>query len=219
MSTKIETRTISASLRADVYEDSDALELCGTAAAYNTLSGDLGGFREQLAPGCFMRSLANSDDVVALFNHDASKVLGRTKSGTLKLRDTKQGLTFRCQLDPNQQMHRDLHASVKRGDISECSFAFTVNPDGDQFENVADERGKTFLRRTVRDCKLHDVSAVTFPAYGNGATNVSARSADYTVSRQGDVWAAERAQLAEIDDRFLRQQLDRVGAEIARERK
>jgi HK97 family phage prohead protease len=217
---KIETRTISASLRAaDIDEDDDdALELRGTAAAYNTLSGDLGGFREQIAPGAFARSLADGDDVVCLFNHDANQVLGRTRSGTLKLQDSKGGLNFRCKLDPNQQAHRDLHASIKRGDISECSFAFGVNPNGDQFENVADERGKTFLRRTLRDLKLFDVSAVTFPAYKDGATNVSARSFDYVISKRGGLFAAELAAIDKQTDELLRLRLERVGDEIAQEK-
>src|SRR5579862_5746641 len=133
MSTKIETRTINADLRAvDQVDDEDVLELYGTAAAYNSLSKDLGGFREVIRPGAFKRALDNGghglegEDVKCLFNHDFNHVLGRTSNGTLKLSDSPEGLRFRCQLDPNQQAHRDLHASIKRGDINECSFAFSI---------------------------------------------------------------------------------------------
>jgi HK97 family phage prohead protease len=236
MSTKIEIRSLTSELRA---EDGDKFQIVGTAAAYNSLSKDLGGFREIIRPGAFKRALSGEagregEDVKCLFNHDYNHVLGRSSNGTLKLSDSASGLRFRCQLDPNQQSHRDLHASIKRGDVNECSFAFAVAPDGDSMEDMQDEKGQRYALRTLRDCHLFDVSPVTNPAYGRGATNVSARSADYTITKHGDIWsaelgpqgerllsdpwAAERAQLAEIDDRFLRQQLARVGDEIARER-
>jgi HK97 family phage prohead protease len=74
---------------------------------------------------CFARSLKSGDDVVCQFNHGMKSdvVLGRTGNGTLVLTDGPKGLDFRCQLDPAQSFHRDLYSSVKRGDISECSFA------------------------------------------------------------------------------------------------
>jgi HK97 family phage prohead protease len=217
MSTKIEVRTVASELRA---ADDSSFQIRGTAAAYNRLSKNLGGFREKIAPGAFKRALSGQgEDVKCLFNHDANVVLGRTGNGTLRLADSPEGLNFRCQLDQNQQAHRDLYSSIKRGDINECSFAFNVDDeDGESWEHAQDERGQRYKLRTLRSVNLFDVSAVTNPAYGSGATNVSARSTDYVISNRGDVWAAERAQLAEIDDRFLRQQLDRIGAEIAREK-
>jgi HK97 family phage prohead protease len=180
--------------------------------------------------------------VKCLFNHDANIVLGRTSNQTLKLSDSPEGLNFRCQLDENQQSHRDLYASIKRGDVDECSFAFNVDDedgDGDSWEDAQDERGQRYKLRTLRSVNLFDVSAVTNPAYGNGATSVSARSTDYVITKVGNVWAAEtgpqgerllmtpdpwaeqRAELKRIDDQFesdrLRARLDRVGAEIAAE--
>src|SRR5713226_163265 len=79
-----ETRTISnASLRAQ--SQGDEMAISGYAASFNVLSQDLGGFREVVAPGAFKRSIDAGADVKALFNHDASRILGRTKSGTLKV--------------------------------------------------------------------------------------------------------------------------------------
>lgn len=153
----------------------DEMSLVGRAASFNVLSQDLGGFREMLAPGCFSLSLATNPDVKCLINHDASLLLGRTKSGTLKVWEDAQGLNFKCQLDPNQQAHRDFHSAIKRGDIDQCSFAFTVPDGGDDWAEVT-ENGARFIKRTVRAVNLMDVSAVTYPAYNaDGATAVSAR--------------------------------------------
>jgi HK97 family phage prohead protease len=177
--------SVNASLRAESQGD----ELClrGYAARFNVLSHPLPqGFREQIQPGAFKRSLAAGDDVVCTFNHDESRILGRRSSGTLKVAEDDKGLAFRCQLDKNQVAHRDLHASVKRGDISDCSFAFNVvGEDGEDFSDGKDENGQRCVVRSLRNVKLHDVSVVTHPAYPQ--TSVDARAAvaaaDHIVTR------------------------------------
>ena len=151
----------------------DEMALVGYASLFNSESKDLGGFRETVAPGAFTRSLKDGADVHCLRNHDANCVLGRTKNKTLTLEQDERGLKFRCALDPNQQSHRDLHASVKRGDIDECSFAFTVGKDGQDWQEKKTDGGDWYAARTLKDVNLMDVSAVTYPAYGN--TSVMAR--------------------------------------------
>jgi HK97 family phage prohead protease len=178
---KRELRTLNAAVRA---AKDDAFELNGTAVTYRALSGELGGFRERFLPGAFTRSLASDkSDVKMLFNHNSDFVLGRQANGTLQLFDTPQGLNFRCKLNPDSQAHRDLHSSIKRGDISECSFAFGVDPDGETWDTAADEKrgGEWYKRRTVKSAQLFDVSVVTTPAYGDGATKVVARSSNARV--------------------------------------
>jgi HK97 family phage prohead protease len=180
---KIETRTISLELRAG-----PAFEVAGRAASYNHLSNDLGGFVERLQPGCFKRSLAAGTDVKCLVNHDSNQILGRLANKTLSLEDTNDGLNFRCKLNPDSQAHRDLYASVKRGDLSECSFAFGVDDGGDDFDSIVDPNfaGRSIKRRTIRSAKLFDVSVVASPAYGNGATQVNARSTANYARPQSD---------------------------------
>jgi HK97 family phage prohead protease len=171
--------TTTASLRAE--SQGDEMALVGYAARFGTKSHPLPqGFTEQLAPGCFKRSIADGSDVVATFNHSADHVLGRTKSGTLRLAEDDKGLKFRCQLDKNQTAHRDLHSAIKRGDIADCSFAFTVPDGGDDFGEGTDENGQRCILRTVRNVKLIDVSVVTHPAYGG--TSVDARAAATAIS-------------------------------------
>jgi HK97 family phage prohead protease len=152
-----------------------AFEVAGRAASYNTPSSDLGGFVEKLQPGCFSRSLASGEDVKCLVNHDHNQVLGRQANKTLTLTDTPDGLNFVCKLNKDSQAHRDLYASVKRGDLSECSFAFIVDGEDGQAFSAPDNNG--LLTRTIKRAKLLDVSVVASPAYGNGATSVDARSA------------------------------------------
>src|SRR5262249_42648056 len=162
---KTEIRTYSAVLRAgsdDLPNNADKWVLEGIAASYDTLSGDLGGFRERIAPGAFARSLREGHDVLCLLQHDPSRVLGRTKSGTLNIFDVAKGLGFRCQLDPNSSFHKDVHAMVKRGDVQGCSFAFSVADGGDSWDEATDERGQRFTRRTLRDVRLLDLSVVNY---------------------------------------------------------
>src|SRR5580704_17070001 len=152
-----------------------AFEVAGRAASYNTPSSDLGGFVEKLQRGCFTRSLASGEDVKCLVNHDHNQVLGRQANKTLTLTDTPDGLNFVCKLNKDSQAHRDLYASVKRGDLSECSFAFIVDGEDGQAFSAPDNNG--LLTRTIKRAKLLDVSVVASPAYGNGATSVDARAA------------------------------------------
>jgi uncharacterized protein len=175
----------------------------------------LGGFKERIAPGAFTRSLVEGTDVKCLVNHSPSELLGRTKNGTLNLEQDSRGLKFRCALNPDSQAHRDLHAAIKRGDMDECSFAFTVPEGGDVWDEAKDENGQRYQRRTLRDVDLLDVSAVTYPAYNN--TSVGARSAadygdddaawtaskrDFLANYEGD--ANRRSKAAEIFRTIMR---------------
>jgi len=145
--------------------------LRGRAIVYGSRSYDLGGFTEIIEPGAFDHLFTReaAPDVVALWNHDASALLGRTASGTLRLMPDAAGVGF--ELDPpDTTLGRDLLALCRRGDVTGCSFAFTVERGGDRLEH--DDAGTT--RYITRASGLFDVSLVTNPAYG--ATNVSVRS-------------------------------------------
>lgn len=174
MSTSIEVRTLCELRAADGAGASQTGEMSiyGYAAMFNSESKDLGGFVEVVAPGAFTRAIADKQDVYCLINHDANKVLGRTTSGTLKLTQDDRGLRFDCSLDPTSQTHRDLYASVKRGDTNSCSFAFAAGDDGQSWEDVSKGTQRMF-KRTLKDVNLFDVSAVTYPAYNT--TSVGAR--------------------------------------------
>jgi len=139
----------------------------GYAAVFNSLSEDLGGFREKINRNAFDNVLDN--DVVAVFNHDMNMILGRTTSGTLKLSVDERGLLTEIDM-PNTTLGNDLIELVERGDISKMSFGFYVDRD----EWIESERD--FVREVKEVKKLIDVSLVTKPAYND--TSVAIRSLD-----------------------------------------
>lgn len=152
-------------------EGGNDLLIVGQASVYNSMSENLGGFREVIKPGAFSDVL--TQDVRGLFNHDKNYILGRTTNGTLRLMDTDSALGYEIDA-PDTQIIRDLvMAPIKRGDISQSSFAFKVAPGGDDWAEDADG---IIVRTIHKISKLYDVSPVTFPAYPSSA--VSARCAD-----------------------------------------
>src|SRR5688572_14040416 len=79
-------------LRTERAEGSVRPVIVGYAAIFDALSYDLGGFRERIAVGAFTRSLRDGADVRALVDHDPVRILGRNKSGTLRLKPNAKGL-------------------------------------------------------------------------------------------------------------------------------
>ena len=134
---------------------------------YNSPSCDLGGFTELIAPSAFASALAPGADVLCLRDHDVSILLGRTKSKTLSLTDSDEGLRFTCNL-PKTTQATDLAESVDRGDLDANSFGFCTLED----KWLADAAGNVV--RTLLSVELYEVSPCSFPAYV--ASQVSVRS-------------------------------------------
>lgn len=162
----IERRIVDAGL--EVRGEGETRTLVGYAAKFGVRSEDLGGFVESIAPGAFDRAISEEHDVRALWNHNPDVVLGRTKSGTLRLSVDEVGLRIETDL-PDTQAARDLRVSVARGDVSQMSFGFRTK--GDEWRT---EDGVPY--RTLTDLDLFDVSPVTYPAYPQ--TEVSVRALD-----------------------------------------
>ena len=141
--------------------DGDEMTLEGYAAVFNSET-DLGAFREVIRPGAFDDVMDN--DVRALINHDPNLILGRTGNGTLELSTDERGLKYKVKLG-DQQYARDFYESVKRGDISQSSFAFTIDKQSWNEERT--------VRSVDKVRQLLDVSPVTYPAYA--AATVQAR--------------------------------------------
>lgn len=148
-------------------DDNGVRHIIGYAAVFNSLSEDLGGFREKIEPGCFTRA-CKEDDVRALRNHNSDYVIARTKSGTLILSEDAHGLKIDA-VPPDSQWARDLMASIDRGDIDQMSFGFRTITD--RWETIDGAEVRTLV-----EVELFDVSPVTFPAYAD--TTVALRSLD-----------------------------------------
>jgi len=137
----------------------------GYAAKFNARSENMGWgdveYYEVIEPGFFDNCLG--DDVRCLFNHDANMILGRTASKTCRVMQDGTGLGYDCDADEEQSYTKDLVRSLRRGDVTQSSFAFRVGRDGQRWV----EEGNVITRYLKKGgCqRLYDVSPVTYPAY------------------------------------------------------
>ncbi|MGG0209522.1 HK97 family phage prohead protease [Bacillus mycoides] len=125
-------------------------------------------FKEQFKRGAFTDSLTQ-DDQLALWSHDYSQVLGRTKNGTLRLFEDEIGLRFELDL-ADTTLGDDTYKTIKRGDVDGVSFGFQMAKE------EWDESDPDNIVRSVTKAKLVEISPVAFPAYPD--SQVSARSHD-----------------------------------------
>jgi len=165
ISIDMEKRSINFELRAKP----ESRTIFGTATVFNS-AYDMGWYEEEMDT----EALANADmkDVVALFNHDQNMVLARTSSGTLKLDVTGNAMEYEFEA-PNTTLGNDLLEMVRRGDVYQSSFAFTV--DKEKWEENTGNKPKRIIRSIK---KVYDVSPVTYPA--NPDTMVAKRSYEAT---------------------------------------
>ncbi|MFM1525263.1 MULTISPECIES: HK97 family phage prohead protease [Helcococcus] len=161
MSSKLE-------IRADTDED---LVIEGYFALFDDETELWNGYFEKINRSAFDKTLKGEPDIRALFDHDTAKILGRTKNNTLVLRVDKKGLFGRIKINRNDTEAMNLYERVKRGDIDQCSFGFSI------LDQDVREGNNGSYHVEIRDLELFEVSVVTFPAYSN--TSVSARKKDF----------------------------------------
>lgn len=170
---------------------------CGRAVVYSSWSDLLfNQFREQIAPGCFDKSLAVPDrEIICTVNHNADKTLGRMGSGTLGVYPDAAGIYTEC-LASTYSYARDLEVALERRDIAGMSFTFDVKKDS--WSNV-----DGLLCRTVEEADLHEVSFVVMPAYR--ATDAEMRAQADIAMRSAPHFAnfAAAARSAEIRKKIL----------------
>jgi HK97 family phage prohead protease len=165
-----ETRVVSGAVELRAADgDAEKPKVRGYAAVFNRESENLGDaewqFREVIEPGAFDDVL--NDDVRALLNHDPNFILARSKAGTgtLTIGQDERGLWYEFDA-PDTTAGRDLMESLRRGDIDQSSFSFSVQKDGQRWEETKDGDGRTLIKRTItKIARLFDVSPVTYPAY------------------------------------------------------
>lgn len=138
----------------------------GYAALFGVEARIGAGMIETIAPGAFAGTLRARGDVLALVDHDPSRVLARTRSGTLRLSEDSRGLAFDLDL-PDTQAGRDVLALAERGDLGGMSFGFTATDE--------DRNGE---QRELRAVDLFEISVVAaWPAYDGTVVQARSRAA------------------------------------------
>jgi HK97 family phage prohead protease len=136
----------------------------GYAARFDTRA-NIGDFTESISRGAFRSSLQAGQDILALVDHNPTRVLARTRSGTLKLSEDSAGLEFSLNL-PDTTIGRDVLALAERNDLGGMSFGFIVPKGGDSWSGN---------HRILNNVDLREISVVSsFPAYDG--TSVVPRS-------------------------------------------
>ena len=162
-------------------DDGGELYIEGYFAVFGSIYELWPGGTESIAPGAFAETLGN--DVRALVDHDTRLVLGRSKAGTLELREDAHGLWGKVRINPNDSDAMNLYSRVQRGDVDQCSFGFDIVREDTEIH----EDGS--VHWTLLEGELDEV--VTFPAYEE--TSVAARKRDYEEieRRRAEAWRAE----------------------------
>lgn len=150
-------------IRFQDFNNEDLNVISGYACVFEKQSENIG-FIEVIKRGAITEDTISNSDVFALFNHDNSKVLARSKrgKGSLSLSLDDNGLKYEFEI-PKTSIGNDIKEYVKRGDISQSSFAFTVAKGGDKWE----KKNGVMYRTITKIDKLFDVSPVFSPAYSD----------------------------------------------------
>ena len=140
-----------------ITDDAGLRHVVGYASVFNVMT-DMGWYFEKVAPGAFSESIGQ-DDIRSLKNHNDDYVIGRKskRHNTLSLSEDQKGLFYDV-MPPDTQWMRDLMVSIDRGDIDQSSFGFQTLDDEWSMVDGKD-------CRTLKRCKLWDVSPVTYPQY------------------------------------------------------
>lgn len=166
------TRSYPAEFRASEEEEKKGNTIVGMPIVFDKKT-NLGFFEEVIERGALDE--ADLNDVLFFVNHDTSKIpLARSKKknkeSTMSMEITDEGLKIEAKLDTeNNSDARNLYSAVSRGDIDGMSFMFRI--DDEEWENLESDLP---LRRIKKIAVVHEVSAVSFPAYE--ATSIDARN-------------------------------------------
>lgn len=157
-----ETRSVSL----PIEKRADGKTIGGYAAVFRSPTSIGGYFTEIIAPGAFTKAL-QSTDVRALYDHKWGRVLGRTSTGTLRLKEDDKGLAAEIDL-PDTTDGRDVRALMERGDLDGMSFLFrAVREEWDETTSPP--------TRTLLEAELYEVSVVADPAYPDATVAMRSR--------------------------------------------
>lgn len=183
MNKELEKRNFSCNFEVREAESDQGKEihLQGYALTFNTISEDLGGFKETISQG----ALDNCElsDVVLDFNHDFNKILARNNKtsgpGSLNLTIDEKGLFFDA-IPTETTYSKDLIENIRNGILNKCSFIFSLDWNDSEAQKWDWDDGKRgYDFRTINKIKeISDVSIVVFPAYEQTETTIYKRLKD-----------------------------------------
>lgn len=141
-------------------------EICGYAIVFNVLSEDLGGYRELIKKEAITSQLISSSDILATMDHRSDYMMARLRNGkgNIDLTIDEHGLKFRFEC-PETAKGEELLQHVKRGEITQCSFAFSLDYSDKDAEKWTRNADGTQIREIWKIERLYDISLVQNPAY------------------------------------------------------
>jgi HK97 family phage prohead protease len=164
----------------EMRESEDGNVFTGYAAVFDSPSEPMP-FVEYVRKGAFTKTLKDGADVRLLIDHEGVP-LARTKSGTLTLEEDDRGLRVEASLDPMNPDAQRVISAMRRGDLSQMSFAFRTIKDAFSADGMV---------RELREVQLFDVSVVTYPAYEDTIAELR-RSQPVSVVPSGSLLARQR---------------------------
>ena len=182
--------------------DDDSRRVEGYALVFNSLSRDLGGVVEEIDPSA-LDGVLDVSDVKCLINHDAGRgALARCRGA--KVPQAEAGNSMELEVDdiglryafdaPHTSLGDELLEGLRRGDINQSSFAFTVAED--KWERLDGGMAK---RTILKFDRLFDVSPVYDPAYEATSVAIDRRGYDKLIAEEE---AAKRAEEQELKDYY-----------------
>lgn len=164
--------------------DEESPTLVGYAAVFDSPSEPMG-FTEYVRRGAFAKTIKDGADVRLLIDHEGVP-LARTKSGTLALAEDERGLRVEAKLDASNPDAARVISALRRGDLSQMSFAFRT---------IKDSWNSDRSVRELREVQLFDVSVVTFPAYEATVAELRASQQSVSIAPTASL-SVRRAQIA-----------------------
>lgn len=204
---EMERRYVEMTLRAAGDDENPVIE--GYAAVFDVetviMPGSPWGFREVIRPGAFQELLSENPDVIGAFNHDWNFVLARTTAGTLALAEDKKGLKYTIDVNTEDPQAVSVWQKVKRGDVSQSSFAFRVSKE--QWTEPGEDSDELPLREILSVGKLYEVGPVPFAQYPEASAQARSQCEALLQKRQSQA-ASDGAEAIRARHEMRRRQIE-----------
>ena len=157
----------------DQNENDESRTITGKAITFDTPSQYIG-YTEYIRSSAITQDLINNSDIIMNFQHDDTNMLARWTrgKGTLNVELREDGVYFEFDC-PETTLGNDILWHIRHGNLTKCSFAFTIAENGMRWYRDDDNN---LCGEVIEIDGLYDLSIVTTPAYED--TFVDARDFD-----------------------------------------